>query len=71
MQDEVYEGTVAWFKNSYGFIRPDNGHEDVFCHQTAIRMKGHRTLREGQRVSYKVVAGDKGPQADEVIVLEV
>ena len=63
------QGTVQWFKNSYGFIRPDRGGKDVFVHHSAIDMDGYKTLKEGQRVEFAVVRGEKGPQCDSVIVI--
>jgi len=60
-------GTVKWFNDSkgFGFITADSG-EDVFVHHTAISQEGFRSLGEGQRVSFDVVAGPKGPQASNV-----
>ena len=65
---ERIEGTVVWFKNQFGFLRSDNGGKDVFCHHTAIEMDGYKTLKEGQRVSFIVERGSKGPEAHEVRV---
>ena len=61
-------GTVKWFNDTkgYGFIRQDNGREDVFCHHTAIQADGFRSLAEGQKVEYEVTEGPKGPQAANV-----
>lgn len=61
-------GTVKWFNDSkgYGFITPDDGSEDLFAHFSAIQMGGFKTLKEGQKVSFKVVKGQKGFQAEEV-----
>lgn len=61
------EGTVKWFSNEkgYGFIERDEG-DDVFVHHSAIVMDGYRTLREGQRVEFEIVQGDKGLQAANV-----
>ncbi len=55
-------GKVKWFNESkgYGFITPDDGGADVFCHQTQIQMEGFRTLREGQAVEFDVEQGPKG-----------
>ena len=61
------QGIVKWFSNEkgYGFIERDEG-DDVFVHHSAIVMDGYRTLREGQRVEFEVVQGDKGLQATNV-----
>jgi len=63
------QGTVQWFKNSYGFIRPDEGGKDVFCHHSAIQSEGYRTLKEGQKVEFLIERGQKGPQASDVVIL--
>jgi len=61
-------GTVKWFNDAkgFGFIAPEGGGEDVFCHHTAINMDGFRSLQEGQRVEYEVTKGPKGLQAPNV-----
>jgi CspA family cold shock protein len=61
-------GTVKWFNSSkgYGFITPDDGSADVFVHFSAINSDGFRSLDEGQKVSYEVEDGPKGPQASQV-----
>ncbi|HVN71795.1 MAG TPA: cold-shock protein [Desulfomonilia bacterium] len=61
------EGTVKWFNDSkgFGFITSDGG-GDVFVHHTSINQEGFRTLEEGQRVTFDVVPGPKGPQASNV-----
>ena len=63
----VAQGTVKWFnaEKGFGFIAVDGG-QDVFVHYSAIQMDGYKTLDEGQRVTFEVVQGDKGPQADAV-----
>ena len=60
-------GTVKWFNDAkgFGFIARDNG-PDVFVHFRAITGNGFKSLQEGQQVSFKVVQGQKGLQADEV-----
>ncbi|MCL5986298.1 MAG: cold-shock protein [Actinobacteria bacterium] len=61
------EGKVKWFSNAkgYGFIeRPDG--EDVFVHYSAIKTEGYKTLEEGQKVSFDIVDGSKGKQAENV-----
>ena len=65
-------GVVKWFngEKGYGFIARDNGEKDVFVHFSAISAEGFRTLREGQRVEFEVVEGDKGPQAQNVELID-
>ena len=60
-------GTVKWFNDAkgFGFIARDNG-PDVFVHFRAITGNGFKSLQEGQKVSFTVVQGQKGLQADEV-----
>jgi len=65
-------GTVKWFNSSkgYGFIAREQG-DDVFVHFTSIRDEGRfRTLDEGQHVEFTVTQGQKGPQADDVTVVD-
>ncbi len=61
-------GTVKWFSESkgYGFITPEDGSKDVFVHHSAIQGTGFKTLAEGQRVTFEVQQGQKGPQAVDV-----
>lgn len=72
MQDEPKRqtGTVKWFQNDkgYGFIANDEGGKDIFVHHSAIQMRGYKTLNEGDKVSFEVVKGSKGPQAEGVMV---
>ena len=62
------QGTVKWFNESkgYGFITVDDG-KDVFVHFSAIQGEGFKTLSEGQKVSFDIVNGEKGPQAANVV----
>ena len=62
------EGTVKWFNDGkgFGFIEQDNG-PDVFVHFSEIQDEGFKTLEEGQKVSFEVTQGQKGPQASKVI----
>ena len=55
-------GIVKWFneQKGYGFIQPDNGAKDIFVHISAVERAGLRTLKEGQKVSFEVTAGNKG-----------
>jgi len=64
------EGTVKWFseKKGFGFISQDEG-GDVFVHHSSIDMPGFKTLAEGDRVSFEVEEGNKGPQAKNVRIL--
>ncbi|MCL7461688.1 cold-shock protein [Pseudomonas sp. NW5] len=63
-------GTVKWFNDEkgFGFITPQSG-PDVFVHFRAIKSDGFKSLKEGQNVSFLVVQGQKGLQADEVQVI--
>lgn len=62
------EGTVKWFSSEkgFGFIQPDDGGEDLFVHFSAIQTSGYKTLEEGQKVTFEVTQGQKGPQASNV-----
>ncbi|KPK11235.1 MAG: cold-shock protein [Acidithiobacillales bacterium SG8_45] len=62
-------GTVKWFNESkgFGFISQDDGGKDVFVHFSAITGDGFKTLAEGQKVSFEVQDGPKGPQAANVV----
>ena len=66
----MVNGTVKWFNDSkgFGFIARDNG-QDVFVHHSAIQAQGFKSLSEGERVSFDVVDGAKGPSAANVIKL--
>lgn len=64
-------GLVKWFNESkgFGFITPDNGGSDLFVHFKSIVSDGFKTLSEGQKVSFVVEQGYKGPQADNVTLV--
>ncbi|EGR0269565.1 cold-shock protein, partial [Vibrio alginolyticus] len=63
--------SVKWFNETkgFGFLSQDNGGQDVFVHFNAIVSDGFKTLTEGQKVSFNVEQGKKGPQATEVTPL--
>src|SRR3954451_25200121 len=63
-------GTVKWFNDAkgFGFFTPESG-ADLFVHFRSIQGSGFKSLQEGQKVSFKVVQGQKGLQADEVQAL--
>ena len=67
---EKQTGTVKWFDNAkgYGFIQRNSG-KDLFVHFQSIEGSGHRSLMEGQSVEFVEVAGQKGPQAENVRAL--
>jgi len=61
-------GTVKWFDSAkgFGFITPEDGSKDVFVHHSAIKTDGYAELKEGQRVSFEIQQGPKGPAAANV-----
>ena len=61
------KGVVKWFneKKGFGFIQNDDG-KDIFVHHSAINMSGFKTLSEGDRVTFDVSQGPKGPAAVDV-----
>jgi len=61
-------GTVKWFNNAkgYGFIRPDDGGDDIFAHYSTIEMEGYKSLKAGQEVSFDTFEGPKGLHAQEI-----
>ena len=62
------QGTVKWYNDDkgYGFIVRERG-TDVFVHHASINAEGFKTLAEGDRVTFDVVEGPKGPQAKNVV----
>ena len=71
-EKQVHQGTVVWFndRRGYGYIKPDEGGEDKFVHYSNIQKEGFKTLVAGARVQYTIGANARGPQAENVVVLE-
>ncbi|HAN29835.1 MAG TPA: cold-shock protein [Halieaceae bacterium] len=63
-------GTVKWFNETkgFGFIEQESG-PDVFAHFSAISGSGFKTLIEGQKVEFNITQGQKGPQAENIVVV--
>jgi len=63
-------GTVKWFNptKGYGFIEPEDGSKDAFVHISAVERAGLSTLREGQKVEFELVPGEKGKSSAENLV---
>ena len=63
-------GIVKWFNSEkgFGFISVEGG-DDVFAHFSAIQGNGYKTLEEGQKVSFNIVKGARGPQAENITIL--
>ncbi len=63
-------GTVKWFnaEKGFGFITTEEGN-DVFAHFSQIQREGYKSLEEGQKVSFEIIEGQKGPQAGNIEVI--
>ena len=66
-----YRGVVSWFNNAkgYGFLTYEGG-KDVFVHFSSIQRDGYKSLKEGEPVQFDIITGDKGPQADNVVLVQ-
>ena len=62
-------GIVKWFNSEKGFGFISVGGDDVFAHFSAINLDGFKTLEEGQKVSFDIVEGARGPQAANITIL--
>ena len=62
-----YTGVVKWFNNSkgFGFLGREDG-PDVFVHYSSIQAEGYKSLKEGDPISFDIITGKQGPQADQV-----
>ena len=63
---------VKWFMptKGYGFLEPEDGSADLFCHMTAVQASGRDTLPEGAAVTCEIVQGDRGPQVSSILSVE-
>ena len=64
-REQMATGTVKWFNDAkgFGFITPDDGGKDLFAHFSSIAGSGFKSLKEGQKVTFDVTQGQKGPAA--------
>ena len=67
---KMTNGIVKWFNSEkgFGFISVEGG-DDVFAHFSAINLDGFKTLEEGQKVSFDIAEGARGPQAANITIL--
>lgn len=68
---QLISGSVKWFneEKGYGFLEREGG-KDVFVHFRSINGTGRKTLVEGQKVTFEVTEGQKGPQAENVTAID-
>jgi cold shock protein len=71
IEEGILKGTLTWFspEDGHGYITPDDGGEELFFSLSATWGGGFRTLEKGERVTYRVVEGWNGPQAENVCKL--
>lgn len=65
-------GKTVWFNagKGYGFLSRNDGGPEVFVHYSAIQSDGYKSLTQGQEVEFSIVTGQKGPQAENVVLLQ-
>lgn len=68
----MHTGTVKWFnaQKGFGFIQPTDGGNDVFVHISAVERAGISNLTEGQKVSYEIMADNRGKSSAEKLELK-
>ncbi|GAA3379590.1 cold-shock protein [Streptomyces racemochromogenes] len=68
-ENDMAAGTVKWFnaEKGFGFIEQEGGGPDVFAHYSNIAAQGFRELQEGQKVSFDIAQGQKGPTAENIV----
>jgi len=71
MSTRTNTGTVKWFSTDkgFGFVQQEKG-PDVFVHFSQITSTGYKSLTDGQRVQFNITQGKKGPQAEDVVIIE-
>ena len=67
--DRTVRALVKWFHpgKGYGFLEPEDGSDDVFCHLTAVQASGRDTLPRGATVTCEIVVGDRSPQVSRIL----
>ncbi|MBI29681.1 MAG: Cold shock protein CspC [Alphaproteobacteria bacterium MarineAlpha5_Bin11] len=61
----MHKGTVKWYnaRKGFGFLEREDGEKDVFVHATAVKTAGMNRLQEGEKISFEIEDGPKGPNA--------
>ena len=68
----MHNGTVKWFNatKGYGFITDDADKSEIFVHFSGINAEGYKTLEDGQKGTFDVAEGNRGPQAVNVTAVQ-